>query len=49
LDETTQMSIPKIFRVQEPAHRIATILNQSGNVNDPRIRGILEAYDKHVT
>ena len=49
LDETTQMSIPKIFRVQEPAQRIATILNQSGNVNDPRIRGILEAYDKHVT
>ena len=49
LDESTQMSIPKMFRVQEPAQRIATILNQSGNVNDPRINGILQAYDKHVT
>jgi len=48
LDETTKMSIPKVFRVQEPAQRIATILNQSGNVNDPRISGILVAYDKHV-
>lgn len=49
LDETTQMSIPTIFRIQEPAQRIATILNQSGNVNDPRIGGILKAYDKHVS
>jgi len=48
LDESTGMEIPKPFRVQEPAERIATIINQTGNVNDGRIKGIIEAYDSHV-
>ena len=48
MDESTGMEIPKPFRIQEPAHRIATIINQTGNVNDQRIKGILEAYDQHV-
>ncbi len=48
LDESTGMEIPNAFRIQEPAQRIATIINKTGKVNDPRIKNILEAYKKHV-
>lgn len=48
IDESTGMEIPNAFRIQEPAQRIASIINKTGNVNDPRIKGILEAYKKHV-
>lgn len=49
MNEITSMSIEKPFRIQEAAERIATILNQTGNTSDPRIRGIMEAYDEHVS
>jgi len=48
VNETTGMKIEKPFRVQAPAERIATVLNITGNVNDPRIRQIQEDYDEHV-
>ncbi len=48
VDESTGMVIPNPFRIQEPAQRIASIINKTGNVNDPRIKGIMEAYKKHV-
>ncbi len=48
VEGNTGMEVPKMFRIQEPAQRIATILNQTGNVNDKRIRGVMEAYDQHV-
>ena len=47
-NKTTQMSMEKPFRVKEAAERIATVLNQTGNTNDPRIQGIMEAYNEHV-
>lgn len=47
-DSVTGMEIKKPFRIQEAAQRIASILNQSGNVNDPRMRAVMEAYDKHI-
>lgn len=43
----TQMSMEKPFRIREAAERISTILNQTGDVNDHRIAGIMEAYDRH--
>lgn len=48
VDESTGMEIPNPFRIQEPAQRIASIINKTGNVNDPRIKGILEAYKNHI-
>lgn len=48
IDESTGMEIPNAFRIQEPAQRIASIINKTGNINDPRIKGILEAYKQHV-
>ena len=39
----------KPFRMQEPAHRISSMLNSNGgNGEDVRIRRIFEAYDTHV-
>lgn len=49
VQESTGMNIPKYFRVQEPAERIATILNQTGNVNDPRIGNVINLYEEHVS
>ncbi len=49
VDESTGMEIPNAFRIQEPAQRIASIINKTGNVNDARIKGIMEAYKSHVT
>lgn len=49
VNESTGMKIEKPFRVQAPAERIATVLNITGNVNDPRIGQIKEGYDEHVT
>jgi len=48
VDESTGMEIPNPFRIQEPAQRIASIINKTGNVNDPRIKGIMEAYKNHI-
>jgi len=48
IDESTGMEIPNAFRIQEPAQRIASIINKTGNVNDPRIKGIMEAYKQHI-
>lgn len=48
LDEKSGIEIPKKFRMQSPAERVATILNQSGNVNDPRISRVIESHDRYV-
>lgn len=49
VNEATGMKINKPFRIQPPAERIATVLNITGNVNDPRVRQIQEDYDTHVS
>ena len=46
-NKATKMSMETPFRIREAAERIATILNQTGDVNDHRIAGIMEAYDRH--
>lgn len=48
LDEDTGMEVPTIFRVQEPADRAAAILNESGNLNDPRFKNLIKNYNEHV-
>lgn len=48
MDEETGMEVPTIFRVQEPADRAAAILNESGNMNDPRFKSLIKAYSQHV-
>lgn len=45
---STGMQINKPFRIQSPAERIASLLNVTGNANDPRVRQIQEDYDKYV-
>ena len=47
-NEATGMGIERPFRIQEPAQRVASILNQTGNVNDQRIVSVMEAYDTHI-
>jgi hypothetical protein len=42
------MQINKPFRIQAPAERIVSLLNVTGNVNDPRVKQIYEDYDKYV-
>lgn len=48
VDEDTGMEFPTPFRIQAPADRIATILNSTGNVNDRRVKRVVEAYNQHV-
>ena len=48
-NKTTGMGMQKPFRVQAPAERIASVLNVTGNVNDPRIKQIHEDYDLYVS
>lgn len=48
IDEDTSMEVPTVFRVQEPADRAAAILNESGNLNDPRFKNLIKAYNQHV-
>jgi hypothetical protein len=43
------MKMEKPFRVQGPAEKIASILNITGNANDPRIGQLKEDYDRYVT
>lgn len=45
---STGMQINKPFRIQAPAERIVSLLNVTGNANDPRVRGIQEDYDQYV-
>ncbi len=47
-NKSTGMGMNKPFRIQAPAERIASVLNVTGNVNDPRIRQIHEDYDLYV-
>ena len=42
------MKMDKPFRIQGPAEKIASILNITGNANDPRIRQLKEDYDHYV-
>ncbi len=42
------MQINKPFRIQAPAERIVSLLNVTGNTNDPRVKQIHEDYDKYV-
>ena len=46
-DPDNGFEFKKPFRIEEPAQRIAAILNQSGNMNDPRVKVIMEAYEKY--
>lgn len=46
---STGMQINKPFRIQGPAERIVSLLNVTGNANDPRVRQIQEDYDQYVT
>ena len=48
IDEDTNVEVPTVFRVQEPAERAVAILNESGNFNDPRFKGLIKAYNQHV-
>lgn len=45
----TGMQINKPFRIQGPAERIVSLLNVTGNANDPRVRQIQEDYDQYVS
>lgn len=45
---STGMQINKPFRIQGPAERIVSLLNVTGNANDPRVRQIQEDYDQYV-
>ncbi len=47
-NRTTGMKMDKPFRVQGPAEKIASLLNITGNANDPRIRQLQEDYDHYV-
>lgn len=47
-NDKTGMNINKPFRIQAPAERIASLLNVTGNANDPRVRQIQEDYDKYA-
>ena len=47
-NKSTGMGMNKPFRIQAPAERIASLLNVTGNVNDPRIKQIHEDYDTYV-
>lgn len=47
-DPGTGMELKKPFRVEAAAERACAILNQSGNVNDPRLRRLIEAHDQHL-
>lgn len=38
----------KPFRLEEAANRAVAILNQSGNLGDPRLKKLVEAHDKYV-
>lgn len=38
----------KAFRLEEAASRAAAILNQSGNLGDPRLKKLVETHDKYV-
>lgn len=46
VNETTGMSMDKLFKVEEVAIKLVTILNHTGNVNDPRVLGVLHLYEK---
>ena len=46
---STGMQINKPFRIQGPAERIVSLLNVTGNANDPRVRQVQEDYDQYVT
>jgi hypothetical protein len=46
---STGMQINKPFRIQGPAERIVSLLNVTGNANDPRVRQIQEDYDQYVS
>ena len=48
IDEASGITLPKKFRMQAPAERVATVLNQTGNVNDPRIPRISESHDRYI-
>lgn len=48
IDEDTGIEVPTVFRIQEPADRAASILNESGNLNDPRFKGLIKSYSEHV-
>jgi hypothetical protein len=48
IDEASGIQLPKKFRMQAPAERVATVLNQTGNVNDPRIPRISESHDRYI-
>ncbi len=48
-NSTTGMQINKPFRIQAPAERIVSVLNVTGNANDPRVRQITEDYDEYVS
>ena len=45
---STGMQINKPFRIQAPAERIVSLLNVTGNANDPRVKQIQEDYDQYV-
>ncbi len=38
----------KPFRLEEAANRAVAILNQSGNLGDPRLKKLVETHDKYV-
>jgi len=38
----------KPFRLEEAANRAAAILNQSGNLGDPRLKKLIETHDKYL-
>jgi hypothetical protein len=48
IDEASGIELPKKFRMQAPAERVATVLNQTGNVNDSRIPRISESHDRYI-
>ncbi len=47
-NKSTGMGMNKPFRIQAPAERVASVLNVTGNVNDPRVKQIHEDYEAYV-
>lgn len=42
------MEMPRPFRIQEAADRVAAILNTTGNVNHPKINEIVQLHDQNI-
>lgn len=45
-NQKTGSAIDKLFRIESVAHKVAMLLNESGDINDPRAVSLIASYDK---